>query len=45
MRAAPVHALERALLRLLMSVTVTVVERRIRGALSARESGGGRDHS
>jgi hypothetical protein len=36
MRAAAVRTLERALLRLLMGVTVAVVERRIRGALSRR---------
>jgi hypothetical protein len=36
MRAAAIKALERALLRLLMVITVAVVERRLRSALSRR---------
>jgi hypothetical protein len=39
MRTAPVKRLERALLRLLMALTVAVVERRIRSALSRRDGG------
>jgi hypothetical protein len=34
MRTAPVKAVERGVLRLLMAITVAIVERRVRGALS-----------